>query len=205
MATSAKTQSTITNGQIGQINDRLATKLRESGLSAEGVQVVLSAPGGKIIDEMIAVFRQRVEAVSEMIVRVVEVDYDIPFKEAISATKRHEYLNDEVVENAPRNVRGKQKVEVCFFPLKKFKTVDEVDKMLKEHGLNPDPQAVCKVNENDPVFADEHPNGTQWIDDSGKCCYLTFFRWYGERGVNVYRFGIDWDDYWWVGGVRKYL
>jgi len=206
MATSAKTQSTITNGQIGQINDRFATKLRKSGLSAKGVQAVLSAPGGKFIDEMVAVFRQHVDAaseISEMIVCVVEVDYDIPFKEAISATKREEHLNDEVVENAPRNARGKRRVVVCFFPLKEFKNIEEVDKMLKEYGLDSDPRAVCKVNENDPVFADEHPNNTQWIDNSGKYCYLTFDRWDGERTVSVDRDGVGWDGSWWVGGVCR--
>ena len=63
--THVRTQS-ITNGQIGQINDRLATKLRESGLPLEGVQKALKMPGNAAIDEMVAVFRKHVEAHSDI-------------------------------------------------------------------------------------------------------------------------------------------
>lgn len=58
----AKTQS-ITNGQIGQICDRLTTKLRASCLPADAVQVVLSAPGSSAIDEMFAVLSTHVSQV----------------------------------------------------------------------------------------------------------------------------------------------
>lgn len=201
MANTATTQSAITNGQIGQINDRLTTKLCESGLPAEGVQAVLTAPGGKVIDEMVSVVRAHVEAISEMLVREVEVDYDIPPEEAIHATKRVEYLNDEVVVGMPRNGKGKKRVKVYFFPLRKFTNVEAVQKLIEQHGLTPDPYAIAAVNKADPTFADSHPNGTQWVDEKGRHCCARFCRWGGGRTVRVYRRGGAWSGPWLVGGV----
>lgn len=201
MASPATTQS-ITNGQIGQINDRLATKLRESDLPRDGVQAVLAALGGEVIEEMVSVLRTRVEAVSEMIIREVEVDYDLGPQEAISATKRAEYLNDDVVTSMPRNGKGKKRVKVGFFPLRKYTGVKDVQKLIEQHGLKPDPYAVAKVNQDDPSFGDTHPNGTQWQDAQGNHCCLAFGRWFGDRrGVSCNRGGSDWGGSWWIGGV----
>lgn len=198
----ARTQS-ITNGQIGQINDRLATKLRESGLPMKEVQAVLTAPGGEVIDEMIVALRRRVEAISETIVREVEVDYDLKPREAISATKRAEHLNNEVVDAMPCNGKGKKRVKVCFFPLHRLTSVGDFQKALDERGLVPDPRAVASVNEYDPQFGDSYPNGTQWIDSLGRHCYLTFGRWHDERYVYCGRFGHGWNDRWWGAGVPR--
>ena len=56
------------------------------------------------------------------------------------------------------------------------------------HDFKPaDPYAQAAVNEADPNFANDHPNGTHWKDKDGKWCFASFFRWLDEPRVHVYR------------------
>jgi len=192
--THVRTQS-ISNGQIGQINDRLATKLRESGLPLEDVQKVLTMPGNAAIDEMVAIFRKHVEAQSEIIIRRVRVDRSRSLQEVIDATGRNKYLSDDVVATMPKG-EGDE-VDVYFIPTKRFVPVNEVPAFLAQYGLVPDPRAQAAVNEEDQAFADEHPNGSQWGDN----CYLTFDRWIDGRDVYCYRRDGGWSDRWFLSGV----
>ncbi len=194
MTNTVRTQS-ITGGQIGQINDRLATKLRESGLPLEAVQNVLKMPGNAAIDEMAAVFRKHVEAQSEFIIRHVRVDRTRAPMKVINATGRNKYLDDDVVATMPKG-EGDE-VDVYFIPTKRLIPVNEVAAFLAQYGLVPDPRAQAAVNEADPTFADKYPNGTQWVND----CYLTCFRWYDERYVLCNRNAYDWNDRWFLSGV----
>ena len=194
MTTNVRTQS-ITNGQIGQINDRLATKFRESGLLSEAVQKVLKMPGNAAIDEMVTVFRKHVEAQSDIIIRHVRVDRTRTPMEAINATGRKKYLNDDVVATMPQG-EGDE-VDVYFVPTKRFVPVGEVPAFLAQHGLVSDPRAQVAVNEADPAFADKYPNGSQW----GNNCCLTFSRWDDERRVRCFRDDVVWFDGWFLSGV----
>ena len=115
--------------------------------------------------------------------------------EVIDATGRNKYLNDDVVASMPQG-EGDE-VDVYFIPAKRFVPAKEVSAFLAQYGLVSDPRAQAAVNEADPVFADEHPNGTQW----GNNCYLAFDRWSGERSVHCDRSGNDWDVYWFLSGV----
>lgn len=196
MTNTVRTQS-ITNGQIGQINDRLATKLRESGLLLESVQEVLKMPGNSAIDEMVAVFRKHVEAQSDIIVRRVRVDRTRTPQEAIDATDRNKYLDDHVVATMPQG-EGDE-VDVYFVPTKRYVPVAEVPAFLTQYGLVPDPRAQAAVNEEDPAFSDEHPNGSQW----GNNCCLAFDRWGDGRCVHCDRYDFDWSVGWFLVGVRK--
>jgi len=194
MTTTVRTQS-ITGGQIGQINDRLATKLRDSGLPLEAVQNVLKMPGNMVIDEMVAVFRKHVEAQGDFIVRRIRVDRTRTPMEAINATGRNKYVNDDVVASMPQG-EGDE-VDVYFVPTKRFIPANEVSAFLAQYGLVPDPRAQAAVNEDDPAFADKYPNGSQW----GNNCYLTFGRWFGGRDVGCGRNDNDWLDDWFLSGV----
>ncbi len=192
--TTVRTQS-ITNGQIGQINDRLATKLRESGLPSDTVQRVLAAPGGEAVNAMFAVFRKHVEAMSEIIIRRARVDRTRTPQEAIDATGRRQFVDEKILATMP--IGEGEEVDVWFIPIKRFVPASEVPAFLAQYGLVPDPRAQAAVNEDDPAFADEHPNGTQWDDN---CC-LSFFGWSDERGVDCSRGGDGWDGYWFLAGV----
>lgn len=204
MATSARTQSdsAISNGQIGQITDRLSTKLRDSGLSAEGVQAILAAPGGAAIDDMVATLRKHVEANSDLIVRRVSVNRHRSARGAIEATGRKPYVTNDVVDAMPRGVGIE--TELVFFKVGRWLTVQELDAEYTLRNLDAaDPFSLAAVNEADPAFAEERPNATQWKDAQGKHCYATFRRWDDKRSVHVYRYGSDWYDDWWFAGLRK--
>lgn len=169
-------------------------------MDSQAVQAVLGQP--ELADEQLTVFRRRVEAISKMVVRRVKVvNRSRTPQKSVHATKRAEYLNDEVVNSMPR---GKQEeVEVCFFLLEKFTSAADVQQALADRGLEPDPYALAAVNEEDPSFADNHPNGTQWVDSDGNHCYLAFGGFGGGRLVDCFRNEVGWDGYWWIGGVRK--
>jgi len=204
MSTVTPSAKTMTEGQINKAvaNYRALLEKHAQEIDSQPVQAVLGQPD--LAKEMFNLLRKRVEAFTEMIVRIVEVDYDQKPEDAIYATNRSEYLNNEVVKTMPKNNnKGKRKVEVCFFPLRAYKTVNQVDEMLREHGLTPDPYAICKVNQEDRDFSKTHPNGTQWQDKQGNHCYVTFYDWSGKPCVYCYRYEDDWSGRWWVGGVRE--
>lgn len=94
--------------------------------------------------------------------------------------------------------------DVIFFkPGRSVSDVD-LDKEYALRGLVPaDPYALAAVNEADPAFADEHPNGTHWKDADGNWCYTAFNRWNDGRFVDVCRDVRGWFAYWWFAGLRK--
>lgn len=193
--------ATITDDQIRQIYDRLTAELYKSDLPAEMVQIVLSAFGSKVIEEMVSVLRRWV---SKMVVREVEVDYDSPLLEAIRSTHRTEYLNDEVVKFAPRNGRqGKKKVKVYLFPLEMTYSVGDVDTLMKDLGLLPDPYALSAIYKDDCKNHSISEAGTQWQDDNGHHCYLSFQE--GNKDRRVYcDFGeCSWYEGWLISGIHE--
>lgn len=184
--------------QIGKIHELLDPALRKSGLPKKETQEVLKTEGRELIDEMVAVIRKRVEARSEMIVRRVRVNRALNPEKVIDETGHiRGYVDSDVLATMPKG--DGEEVDVYFFPTKKFVPVSQYDSELASRGLVADPRAQTAVNRDDPSFADEHPNGVQWDKDS--CA--AFDRWDDERWVDVSRVDDDWDDYWWLGGVRK--
>lgn len=196
--------TTITSGQVGKLCDLLTAALRKSGLPSEPVQQVLESQGDSLISEFVAAVRRRVEAVSDLIVRRVEVNRVRAPHKALKATGRRQYITEDVVVAMPRG-EGEE-AEVCFFKLGRYVSDDKLAEEYELRGLNPaDPYSLAAVNEDDPTFADEHPNSTHWKDADGKWCYAAFNRWHAERNVNVHvhRRDHDWDDAWWFAGLRK--
>ena len=146
---------------------------------------------------------RRVEVPSKMIIRKVRVNRNRLPQEVLDATGRKQYVDKGVVASMPHG--ESDEVEVVFFKEDCFLSDDELEKRFAQHNLKPaDPYSLAAVNEADPVFADEHPNGTHWKDSNGKWCYAAFLRWsFEERSVNVNRGGFDWHDNWWFAGLRK--
>ena len=125
-------------------------------------------------------------------------------QQVLDATGRRQYTNKAVVATMPSRGTGvEENVTVEFFPISKNASDDEVARMFEDRGLKDDPYAVSAVNEADPAFADKYPNGTQWKDADDNWCYAAFNRNGDERYVYVCRDDYDWQDYWWLGGVRK--
>jgi hypothetical protein len=193
----------MTDGQIENVCDKLRAALRKhrAEISSEAAQAAIGVENIGMI--MFTSFRQQAEKFSEMIVRRVKVDRSRTPQQALDATDRRQYTDSEVVAQMPR-CEGEE-VDVYFFSLKEHRDVKDIDEMFEERGLKPDPYAVAAVNEIDPAFSDSHPNGTQWKDNQGRHCFVTFFRWLDERRLHCRRFRLehDWDDCWWLGGVRQ--
>ena len=200
--------STITAGQVGKVQELLGAALRKSDLQSEPTQQVLENQGELLVAELVAVIRKRVEAVSKMITRRVSVNRTRTSQQAIDATGRKQYINSDVVAAMPKGTGDE--VEVIFFQPRPeaFKngviSDDGLAKVFDFFGLVPaDPYSLAAVNEVDPSFADEHPNGTHWQDADGKWCYAAFDRWFDERYVYVRRDDDAWHDGWWFAGLRK--
>jgi len=203
MATARTQSEQPTAEQFGQINDRLGTELRNMiEMSREGLQLALAAPGNPMVKELAAVVRKHAEANSNQIVRRVRVDRSRSPKAALEATKRNNYLNDSVVATMPQGVG--EEVDVVFFKIGRYVSDAELQKEYELRGLIPaDPYSLASVNETDPAFADDRPNGTHWKDSSGKWCYAVFYRSDVGRHVNVRRSDYGWADVWWFAGLRK--
>ena len=192
--------NSITQKQIGKVCDLLTAALRKSGLQSEPSQLVIEQQGGPLVAEMVATFRKRVEAVSNMIVRHAKVNRSRTPEKMLDATSRKQYTDRKVVSAMP--LGEGDEADVFFFNLGRYISDADLEKEYELRGLKPaDPYAQAAVNEADPAFADDHPNGTHWKDADGKWCYAAFDRW---RNVNVNRYDdYDWLDYWWFAGVRK--
>lgn len=192
----------ITKGQAGKFVDVAVDALVKSGLPSETTQQVLEDQGPALADEFVALVRKRVEAMSSIIVRRVKVNRSRGPRNTLDATGRKQYTDNKVVEAMPRG-EGDE-VDVHFFKLERFINDDYLEKEYELRGLKPaDPYSQAAVNEADPAFADEHPNGTHWKDADGKWCFAAFDRWDDGRKLRVDRDDDDWGDFWWFAGVRK--
>ena len=130
------------------------------------------------------------------IVRVVTVDRQRTPEAAIAATGRRQYVKKEVVAVMP-NGKGETK-KVTFLHIGRIVSDEELEKEFTKRNLTPvDPFTLAAVNEADPAFAGEYPNGTQWKDASGKWCKAVFSGWGGERRVDINPSSGDWHDAWW--------
>ena len=192
-------EDVMASGQIGRIQDFLAAGLRKANLSRKAVQDVIETHGGPLTDELVAVVRKHVEAVSRVVWREVEVDRSQDPQQVIDATGRVKFTSSASVESMPSG-EGKKK-RVGFFKLDCWVSEDQLAKEYKLRGLNPDPRAQAKVNQDDPAFADSYPNGCHWQDAEGRWHYLAFNRWRGERSVHCRRSESDWNGHWFFGGV----
>lgn len=207
MAKKTMIASGMTSGQIENIIEKFRAAMRKHcrDINTDVVQQVLGIENLGM--ELYAVVRKHAERFSNMIVRRVKVNRSQTQKQVLDATGRRQYVTDSVVKTMPRD--GDGETEVVFFKpdpeVYKHGWIsnDDVAKEYDKHGLEPDPYAQAKVNEDDPDFADTHPNACQWKDVDGNWCHAAFYRWYDERYVRVFRHDDAWHDYWFFAGVRK--
>ena len=204
--TSTPSTEVMTDGQIGKLQELLGAALRKrrKQLLSEAVQGVLGQEGDALQADFLAALRKRVENRSTTISRQVSVNRNRTPQEVLDATKRAQYTDKSVVATMLSGGAGIQEsVEVVFFKLGRYISNADLEREYEERGLKPDPYAQAAVNEADPAFADEHPNGTHWKDANGNQCFVAFGRFGGGRDLHVDRRVLDWGDNWWFGGVRK--
>ncbi len=201
------TATEMTDGQIENAVNKLRDAMRKhrSQITSDVAQHVLGIPNLGMM--MFAPFRDCTHAISNLIVRTVNVNRSRSPQEALDATHRAQYTYRKIVDAMPK--ASADEVEVVFFKpdlsnRNGFISDDDLAHEFDLRGLNPaDPYSLAAVNEADPAFADEKPHGTHWKDAEGNWCYATFGRWHDGRGVFVNRDDLDWDDDWWFAGVRK--
>jgi hypothetical protein len=196
------TPSAMTDGQIDKAVDVFRSQLRKHSyeLPSDAVQTALGQD--ELGGELFTTFRKRVDANSNQITRRVKVDRTRTSKQVLDATGRNKYTDDKVVDAMPHGAGNE--VEVCLFKLGRYVSDAYLDKEYALRGLVPaDPYSLAAVNEVDPAFADQYPNGTHWKDAKGNWCFAAFVRWGGERNVLVGRHGDGWGDDWWFAGLRK--
>ena len=198
----------ITDEQIDKATDQLRAAMRKhrEEIPKDVAQQALGVDNLGM--RMFAVFRQVVEAMANMITRIVDVDNTQTPETVLTAPGRKPYVDNTVVTAMPKGKGGK--TEVIFFKPRPeayangLITDDNLEKEFEFVGLKPaDPCSLDQVNTDDPAFADTHPNGTHWKNAEGKWCFAAFRRWHGERIVDVREGGRDWSGVWWFAGVRK--
>ena len=194
----------LTSGQTAKILELFSAGLRKSGLQNEAVQHVMTEQGPALVAELIAVVRTRVEAVSALVVRSWTSDRTRTSEQVIKETGRRQYVDANVVKTMPRGTGSHG--QTTFFKLDLSKrggyiSCADLGKEFALRALLPEyPDHLADINKADPVFADTHPNATQWQDADGNYCYAIFGRWVGERFVSVNRFGNDWRGSYWFAG-----
>lgn len=198
--------NTMTQGQIDKAvaNYRALLEKHSREFDAAAVQTVLGQ--SELVDEQYAVFQRRVEMFSDCIVRRTKVDRHRSSQAALDATGRRQYTNSEVVNGMP--VGEGDEVDVVYFKPKPWEYTrpglmsdNDLEKALARRGLKSDPRATIAANEDDPAFADNHPNGAHWKD--ANWCFVAFNRWRDERNVCVGRNDDGWGVDGWFSGVRK--
>lgn len=202
MANAVSPSEVLSLGQIAKLADLISAGLRKAGLPGDVSQWVIEREGEAITKEFVASFCRRVEAKAKEIVRRVKVNRTRSPQEALVATGRRLFVNDDVAKSMPKGVG--EEVEVVFFTLDRHVSVSDLEQEYEKRGLKPaDICSLAAVNEADPAFADEKPNGTQWKDDKDNYYCAAFNRWRVERAVDVDRHGRDWLGSWWFAGLRK--
>ena len=152
--------------------------------------------------ELLVPLRKRVEAVSNMIVRHVKVDRTRTPQEVLDVTGCRQHTDRKVVKNMPRGECKES--DVIFFNVGRFISDNDLEEEFALRGLEAaDPYSLAAINEEDPSFADDHPNNVHWKDADGRWCYAIFYRRRGERHVTVHRDPSEWGGDWWFAGLRK--
>ncbi|MCK9580534.1 MAG: hypothetical protein M0Q92_08800 [Methanoregula sp.] len=197
--------SGMTEGQINRACEIFRAQLTKhaSEFPSEVVRQVFGQ--SELGLEWLEVFRKRVEATSNLIVRHVKVDRSSSSQQAIEVTGRVQYTDKSVVATMPRG-EGEE-VDVFFFNPRPeaydgngWLSDEALKREFEFYGLKPDPRAQARVNADDPAFADKHPNGTHWKDGNDRWCFAAFDHGIDGRRLRVGRHRDDWRGAWWFGG-----
>lgn len=192
----------MTDGQISKAvaNYRAMLEKYAGNFPVDAVQAVLG--DRDFAAQQFALFRDRVEARSGIIIREFTVCFRLVGMAAIEATGRAKYVHANVVASMPGPTAPEGKLH--FFQTGRYTPAAEVEAEYSKRGLVAvDPHTLCAFNAANPEFANERPNVTQWKDAKGDFCYASFFGWDGGRVVYVDLSDDGWYDYWWFAGVGK--
>lgn len=207
--TMTPSEKTMTTGQINKAVNQYRAMLEKHAFQfpAEPTQQALGDPG--LAKSQFELFRTRVETLSDIITRMVLVDYDLTPSELLAAvvgTGRTPYVDAAVLAAMPRpmGMSGKREVRAKVFKPRQEsyqKGIISGAALQVEYqyrNVIADPWLSFALNAADPGFADQHPNGVPWPG-----CYASFGRWGDKCGVNVNRSGGDWGVNWSFVGLGE--
>jgi len=169
-------ETPITAGQIGKIQELLGAGLRKSRFQQDPIQEIIEYQGDKLVADLVAVVRKYVDMVGDSIVRHVKVDRSRSPDEVLKATRRRGYYVDrDVVATMPGSGLGIEEADVHFFWVWHVIDDNDLEEEYRRRGLKPaDPYLLAAVNEADLSFAYKHRNATHWKDADGKWCFIKF-------------------------------
>lgn len=219
--TMTPSRSRITDGQISKLCQNFTAKIKKGSeqLPSNLVQCLLSdQTDNTLVDKLFKLILNETELLSNTIYRHVNVNRQLSPEEMINATGRNDNVSNRVLQTIPR---GKGKItEIVLFSLDGRTVTDEqLDDEYEIRNLDPaDPYSLSALNQDDPEFADKHPNCTHWINEKGEWCYITFGH-AEDRFVHVDSVddaSASWDtiyfhrdaafpeyENWWYAGIRK--
>jgi hypothetical protein len=120
-------------------------------------------------------------------------------EQAVNAINRIKHVDDRALVTMPVG-QGQEQVALRYFRLDSG--LFSPEQLAMEYGrrrLLPDPQAQIADNEQDPSFAYDYPNATQWVLSSGSAYSLTF----DEATVSCDRCVAWVGGDWWFAGVER--
>ena len=135
------------------------------------------------------------------IVRRVLVDRTRTLQEALDATGCVQDVNPDVMKVTPLCVG--EEVDVYFFDYDP--ELGHLDSQYTAYGLEVDPIAQAKVNEDDPTFADDRPNCCEWGMEENSVMSFSTTTENGERvrRVDVFKYTGPWPPGYRFGGIRR--
>lgn len=198
----------LSPSQIGKLQEVFGAGLRKSNPFSDEAQDLIENSWPLLRADL---ERACVEVVSRLIQRnrdtiafEVEVDYDRNKVSIVSELYLAWHSADygalsEIVPPAT----GKRKVLFEFFQLDRKASDEEVGQERVARRLVLDPYAQMAINEQNPWFADEHPNALSFRDRKGRWCYIARYWGGNQRIADSYRRRSVWEKGWYFGGTRS--
>jgi hypothetical protein len=199
----------MTDEQIEKLVDKFRIAVRQncSGFSQETVETALRMHSVGM--ECFTPFRQRIEALDNLIVHTVLINNNRTARQVIddACFCKEKDCDEDIIDIIPRSSIGEHRV-FYFHPREEaydglWISPEALEKEYEYFGLTPDPYAVAVDNEANPSFANLNPNLVQWRGSDGNLYYIAFCRSSDVRYVNVGCSNDDFNSGFVFGGVRK--
>jgi hypothetical protein len=198
-----------TQAQIDKLFKLLGKRLQDEDLPREPLRHVLNKGGKDLIDAIVAVLINKVNAVT-IFTRQFEMPLKPSWSRIMKASGRvHCVYDHDTITTMPKP--EKKRVVIAFFNVGHDINDDQLDKEYKERGLIPiDPYSLAVANQLDPTLADKYPNATRWKNEKGKYkhSYVAFHSKPKKEMDNPSVYVIErakgvWSKNWWFAGTLE--
>lgn len=208
MKTPSSSSGVITDDQIREFQDLLATALRSSSLSRELARRLLTSQRDPVLADVVRTLRRHVDAQADMIVRRAKMTREHRVTKGSSVAEGFfggrtiRYGDHRLIDDLPK-WDGPNEVDVYFFKVGRLINNDDLEQEYAIRRLSPaHPRLLVAVNYMDPPFAKTYPNGTHFRDLDGRWRYVACYEGYSPS-VDVGYVYQDWTEKWWFAGTPK--